>query len=149
MTPMLIRARVLVDLGRPEEALELVQKARDEFGDREDYEVLTGLYLAQGRAYGELGQAEPAIEAFQREIELNPEELAPYTHLALIYALLGDGPGAGKTLQKMVEENPSPGSYAEAVRTLRLMGDKRSASIVLRDAQQRWPDSDELKALGG
>jgi hypothetical protein len=47
----------------------------------------------------------------------------------------------------MVETNPSPAAYAEAVRTLRLLGDERSASIVLRNAISRWPDSDELRKL--
>ena len=64
-----------------------------------------------------------------------------------MFAITGQAPEAGRTLQQMVETNPSPEAYAEAVRTLRLMEDESSASLVLRDARRRWPDSEELLEL--
>ena len=49
----------------------------------------------------------------------------------------------------MVETNPTPAAYGEAVRTLDAMGDPRSAAALLRDALRRWPESVELRELAG
>lgn len=147
--PLVVRARVLVERERYEEALALADQAESELKARPDSEALRGLYLARGRALASLGDDEGAIAAFRREIELNPEEIAPYTHLALVYALTGRAPEAGRTLQQLVEANPTPPAYAEAVRTLRALGDDRSAAAVLAQARRRWPDDAELRDLAG
>ena len=49
----------------------------------------------------------------------------------------------------MVTVNPAPASYAEAVRILRTMKDERSADAVLAEALRQWPDSEELRRIGG
>ncbi len=56
---------------------------------------------------------------------------------------------AGSTLRRMVETNPTPAAYAEAVRTLEAMGDPSSAALLLREARRRWPESAELRELAG
>ena len=49
----------------------------------------------------------------------------------------------------MVERNGSPAAYAEAVRTLRVLGDDRGAAALLRHALSVHPGSQELRSLGG
>ncbi len=131
------------------EALSLTQQALDEFGDRDDFEKLEGVYFIRGRSLVQLGEHQQAVAAFQRETELSPGQLAPYTHLAYLYALLGRAAEAGATLQRMIETNPSPHAYGEAVRTLQAMGDPRSAQALLAMGRQRFPDDPELRRLGG
>ncbi len=145
--PLLTLAEVRLRQGLFEESIELCRRAEREFAGRADREVLRGLYFTKGRAYANLGKAEEAVSAFQAEIRLSPGELAPYTHLAFLYALQGDGRRAGATLRRLVETNPSPSAYAEAVRTLAAMGDARSANTVLAEAKRRWPGSPELSGL--
>jgi hypothetical protein len=47
----------------------------------------------------------------------------------------------------MVEANPSPIAYAEAVKTLRILNDPRSASSLLRHALGRFPGDPALRSL--
>jgi hypothetical protein len=46
-----------------------------------------------------------------------------------------------------VEASPTPASYAEAVKTLRLLQDRRGADSLLRYALGRYPQSPELREL--
>ena len=48
----------------------------------------------------------------------------------------------------MVAVNPKPAAYAEAVKTLRILNDAKSASNLLRFALGKFPGSPELKGLG-
>ncbi len=145
--PLITVADLRLKQERFEEALELTQQALDEFGDRTDTDKLESLFFIRGRAFSQLGDAERGVEAFKKEIELSPDQLAPYTHLAYLYALLNRGPAAGATLRKMIEVNPTPAAYGDAVRTLRAMGDARSAQALLSVARQRFPSDPGLRAL--
>lgn len=147
--PLVTRARVLVERQRYQEALELAERTEKELEALPDREAVRGLYLARGKALASLGDGDGAIAAFRREIELHPEEIAPYTHLALVYALTGRASEAGATLRQLVETHPTASAYAEAVRTLRAIGDQRSAAAVLSQARRRWPDDPELLDLAG
>ncbi|MGH9379607.1 MAG: sulfatase-like hydrolase/transferase, partial [Thermoanaerobaculia bacterium] len=144
IAPLVIRARVLVERQRYRQALKLTEQAEEELKALPDREAERGLYLTRGKALASLGDDGGAITAFRHEIELHPEEIAPYTHLALVYALTGRGPEAGRTLRQLVEANPTAAAYAEAIRTLRALGDDRSAAAVLAQARSRWPDDPEL-----
>lgn len=146
--PLITLADLRMKQERFQEALGLTQQALDEFGDRSDRDKLHGLYFIRGGALTQLGQTEQAVQAFLQEIELSPDQLAPYTHLAYLYALLGRGAEAGTTLQRMVQANPTPNAYAEAIRTLQAMGDPRSAQALLRIARQRFPNDSGLRRLG-
>ncbi len=147
LAPLITLADLRFKQERYEEALELSQEVLDEFGARTDSEKLRGIYFTRGRALVQLGDAPQAVQAFRREIEISPDELAPYTHLAYLYALVGEGAQAGETLRRLVEANPTARAYAEAVRTLRAMGDARSAQALIRAARQRFPDDPDLRRL--
>lgn len=128
-------------------ALRLSRELTAELEELRTSRPLAGLYFIQGRALVQLDQPAAAERAFVREIEINPTSLAPYTHLALLYALAGDGGKVGSTLKRMVDANPNPLAYADAARTLVFVGDQRSAAGVLREGLSRWPGSDELEAV--
>jgi hypothetical protein len=47
----------------------------------------------------------------------------------------------------MVDTNPSPQAYAEAVKALRVLNDRNAAASLLRYAIGRYPDSTTLRDL--
>ena len=53
----------------------------------------------------------------------------------------------GNPAPKMLDENPTPAAYVEAVKTLRAMQDEATAQTVLAMARRRWPDHEQLKQL--
>ncbi|MFQ5528475.1 MAG: sulfatase-like hydrolase/transferase, partial [Thermoanaerobaculia bacterium] len=83
LTPLVLLANLRVEQGRFDEAVEITQNAEAEHGGG-DPGLLRGLFFQRGSAYARLGEAEEAERAFRREIELSPDEIAPYTHLAYL-----------------------------------------------------------------
>lgn len=144
--PLVTEVAVLVREGRHEDALATALEAEREFGERDDLEAIEGLAFERGRALAELRRLPEAAEAFREEIGRNPGEIAPYTFLALALALQGDSTGASRALQNLVTTNPTPPAYAEAVRTLRALGDSASADALLQSARRRFPGAAELRA---
>ena len=147
--PLVTQAQVALALDRPEEVLQATRAAAAEFGSRTDMDSIKGLHFYEGQALARLGRGEEAARAFRREIELFPNDFAPYSHLALLLALQGEQQAVAATLRQLVEANPAPAAYAEAVRTLRTLGDPASASRLLAHARSRWPESPELRGLSG
>lgn len=145
--PLVTLTELRVRQERFADAVEVSSRALREFGARPDREVLRGLHYQRGLAFAGLGRAADAIAAFEREIELSPSELAPYPRLAFLHALAGDAARAGETLRRMVERNPQPRAYAEAVRALRALDDSASADRLLQNALRRWPADAELRSL--
>lgn len=145
--PLVTQAELWLQEGRYEEALASTQEAEREFGERKDRQVLSGLYFTRGLCLAHLGRYPEASAALQAEIELTPSALGPYSHLAVIHALTGQNAGVGATLRKMVEANPTASAHAEAVRTLRQIGDPDSARALLGIALSQWPQDPELRDL--
>jgi arylsulfatase A-like enzyme/tetratricopeptide (TPR) repeat protein len=106
-----------------------------------------GLYYVKGESLANLGRNEEAVMAFLREIELFPDELRAYTHLSVLLMVMGRTEQAHRALQAMLDANPDPLAYAEAVRTLRVVGDHRTADLVLRNARSRFPGDETLGNL--
>ena len=107
------------------------------------------MYFTRGSALARQGKSDEAIAAFRTEIRHQPDLLSPYSHLAVLYALISETAKVGSTLQEMVEANPTPAAHAEAVRALRQLGDARSAQALLAQALRRWPQNPQLRALAG
>jgi arylsulfatase A-like enzyme/Flp pilus assembly protein TadD len=147
--PMLTLADVLLARERFREALDWGERARQEFEAREtrDPRLIQGLYFLIGQAHARLGDGPEAEQAFLTEIRLFPEEAAPYTHLAVLYALVGDAGRAGAVLQRLVEMAPTAHGYAEAVKTWRALGNGAAARDLLREGLARHPDAPELRSL--
>ncbi|HLE84835.1 MAG TPA: sulfatase-like hydrolase/transferase, partial [Thermoanaerobaculia bacterium] len=143
--PLITLAQLRLEQGRLDEAVAATREAEEAFGRRTDHDTVRGLYFVRGQALARLGEAGAAERAFLREIEISPAALGPYSHLALLRALTGRPAEATAALRQMVEANPSPAAYAEAVRTIRTLGDPAAASALLREALRRWPESPALR----
>jgi tetratricopeptide (TPR) repeat protein len=129
--------------------MEMVRKAEAAFNQREakDLDLIRGLNLIRGKILADQGDAQGAEASFKKELELFPDSVRAYSSLAILYALSGRSAEVGPTLQRMVEANPSPPAYAEAVKTLRILNDTRSASSLLRYAMGRYPGDPGLRKL--
>ncbi len=136
--PMITRVALLVRQGQYEQALAAATDADREFEGRTDLQVLKGLEFERGSALARLDRLEAAEVAFRLEIERWPNELAPYTHLAVLQALRADPNAAISTLQSMLEANDTAQAYADAAQALRTLGDSDSADALLRTAEQRF-----------
>lgn len=147
VAPLITKTAWLNRQDRFEDALALADEALAEFGERADREVLGHLYLYRGTALSALGRNDEAESAYREAIVVRRELLGAYSSLAFLQALTGRGGEVGRTLQEMVTVNPNPAAYAEAVRALRAMNDRRSADGVLGEALRRWPDAEELRPL--
>ncbi len=149
--PMITLAEVLHTRKDDGQALEMVRKAEEVYNQREakDPDLIRGLNLIRGKILADQGNAQGAEASFRKEIELFPDSARGYSSLAILYALSGRPEAVGPTLQRMVEANPTPIAYAEAVKTLRILNDARSASSLLRYARGRFPGDPALQNLGG
>jgi arylsulfatase A-like enzyme/Flp pilus assembly protein TadD len=148
--PMITLAEVLHARGRYEEALDLTRRAAETYDRREakDQSLIQGLSLIRGKILADMGDAAGAEAAFQQEIRLFPTDFRAWSNLAVLYAVSGRPERVGSTLKQMVEASPTPGAYAEAVKTLRALHDPGSAASLLRFALGKYPGSSELLALG-
>jgi tetratricopeptide (TPR) repeat protein len=152
-TPSLDANLTLADIlnirGEGEEALELVRQTEEIFEAQREQslELIQGLYLLKGKILGSLGRLTEAEEAFRQEIELFPQELTTYSKLAMLHALTGRASEAQLVLRRMVEVNPLPEAYAEAVRTLQMLNDRAGADFLLRIARDKFPEDEDLERL--
>jgi len=144
---LITKSALLNKQGRHQEALEVCEQVEREFGQRTDRKVLQGMLYQRGTALGSLGRFASAKAAYLESIELAPGQLPAYAALAFIYALENDALEAGRALQRMLEENPFPAAYVEAVKTLRAMQDEASAQSLLNVARRRWPEHEKLQQL--
>jgi tetratricopeptide (TPR) repeat protein len=145
--PKIVLAQTLQEQGRLEDALKVTQEAVDEVSRMEGHPKFSSLFFHHGDILARLGRDAEAEKAFQREIEDFPSNPHAYTRLAVLYAAEGRAQEAVGLLKAMVDRNDTPLAYAEAVRTLRTLGDPQGAAALLRFAQQKHPESRELRAM--
>lgn len=147
----LLLARILSETGRPDEALDILAGERAEdrapsetggssHGATPDAELLA----VRGDALARLGRQDDAVRDLERAVAIDAGLLEAWTRLAVLRVAGGDGPGGVATLREMVEVNPTPLAYAEAVRTLRGLGDPVGAEALLRHARGLFPDAGPL-----
>jgi tetratricopeptide (TPR) repeat protein len=145
--PKIVLAQTLQEQGRLEDALKVTQEAVDEVSKMEGRPKFSGLFFQHGDLLARLGREAEAEKAFQREIEDFPSNPYPYTRLSVLYASQGRTQEAVGILRTMVDRNDTPLAYAEAVRTLRTLGDPQGAAALLRFAQEKHPESRELRTM--
>lgn len=138
-------ARELFDEARGSVDAALLFLARNR--SSRDPQALRGLHHLHGRLLTVEGNASAAEEAFRTEIRLFPEDPPAYAQLAVLFALTGNTDRTVAILREMVEANPTPGAYAEAVRTFRLLGSPAAAASVLEFGLARHPESSLLLSL--
>ena len=145
--PILTLASVLQSRGEFEQALGWIERIVNRPGATEPGGAPVGAWALAGEILANLGRAVPAEAAMLHEINLHPENVAAYSHLAVLYGILQRPREVGETLRLMVTRNPRPEAYAEAVKTLRNLGDREGARRVLAMGTQRFPDDAGLAAL--
>jgi choline-sulfatase len=146
--PKIVLAQTLQGQGRLEDALKVTQEAVDEVARMEGRPKFSGLFFQHGDLLARLGREAEAEKAFQREIEDFPSNPYPYTRLAVLYAAQERGREAVVGILKtLVDRNDTPLAYAEAVRTLRTLGDPQGAGALLAFAKQKHPESRELRGM--
>ncbi|MFL6234147.1 MAG: sulfatase-like hydrolase/transferase [Thermoanaerobaculia bacterium] len=148
--PMITLAEVLHARKDDAGALDLTRKAAETYNQREakDPELIRGLALIHGKILADQGDVQGAEASFKKEIEMFPDSIRAYSSLAILYALSGRPAEVAPTLRTLVEKNPSPVAYAEAVKTLRILNDPGSAAKLLTYAQARFPGDAGLRKLG-
>lgn len=149
IAPLVTLGQILVQKGELEEASSLTRQALGEISelDLQEKDRIQGLHFLHGTILARLGEGEKAAAAFREEIHLFPDFLRAYSELAVVLALLGRGEEVGGVLREMVTANPTPGAYAAAVKTLRVLKDPASAEGLLRHARGRFPGAAELRGL--
>jgi len=147
--PLITLAEVLHARKDDRQALDMVRKAEEAYNQREakDPDLIRGLNLIRGKILADQGNAAGAEASFRKEIELFPDSVRGYSSLAILYALTGRIAEVSATLKQMVDANPNPLAYAEAVKTLRILNDSRSAASLLRYALGRFPGDPALRSL--
>jgi len=146
--PLMSLAELRFVQQRFDEALAVTDEVLAEFGERTDFDSVSGLYHLRGSIFGHRGDLESSAGAFNREIELFPGSLDAYRSLALIQTMQGEAEAGRVTLELMLERNATPEASAMAVRAYRQLGDAATASRLLSKARQKWPDSPVLRELG-
>jgi tetratricopeptide (TPR) repeat protein len=142
IAPLIVLAEILQAQGRSADALSLTDRAETDYAEKKkkDPELIRGLYFLRGKILAGQGEAERAEAAFLKEIEAFPGTPAAYTHLAVLYGLVGNAPGAREILHRLLVANPSPAAYAEAIRTLRVLRDDPAAKQLEADAARMFPE---------
>ena len=149
IAPLMTLAQVLQKQERLAEALSYADQAAAELartgaaGQR-----YAGLHWVRGDL---LGPARPRRRGGARVPPGDPR--LPPRHPGLLepraaLRFRGRAQEAVATLRRMVEGDGSPAAYAEAVKTLRILGDPQSAAALLRHALAVHPESKELRRAG-
>lgn len=145
--PRIVLAQTLQKQGKLEEALRETQGAVDDVGRLPGNPKFSGLFFLHGDLLARMGRDAEAERAFAREIQDFPSNPYPYTRLSVLYASQGRSREAVGILRTLVERNDTPLAYAEAVKTLRTLGDAQGAARLLQYARQQHPESKELREM--
>ncbi|HJX27044.1 MAG TPA: sulfatase-like hydrolase/transferase [Thermoanaerobaculia bacterium] len=145
--PRIVLAQTLQKQGKLEDALRETQGAVDDVGRLPGNPKFSGLFFLHGDLLARLGREAEAERAFLREIQDFPSNPYPYTRLSVLYASQNRPAEAVGILRTMVDRNNTPLAYAEAVRTLRTLGDVQGAARLLQYARQQHPGSKELREM--
>ena len=150
IAPLMTLAQVLQKQGKLDAALGYADQAAAELARTGAAgQGYASLHWVRGDVLARLGRTQEAEREFQEEIREFPADTRAYSSLSVLYASEGRGQEAVGALQRMVEATGSPAAYAEAVKTLRVLGDPQGAAALLRHALAVHPDSKELRALAG
>jgi tetratricopeptide (TPR) repeat protein len=147
--PDLAWADVLIARERFEEALAVLDELEQRIaGNAEkDPELWRGLSFLRGKALVRMGRADEAEAAFMKEIERFPFTPQAYTHLALMYGLVGMRAEALVVITRLLRVNGSPYATGESIKTLDLIGAREQADQLVKEALERYPDDPGIRAL--
>jgi tetratricopeptide (TPR) repeat protein len=146
VAPLLVLAEAYREQGRLDQALQATDDALAALGpERPKY---SGLYLARGDIFARMGRVEEAAAAFHEETERFPWDPRAYSRLAALLVAAEHPREAGEVLRALVARNPdSPAAVAEAIRSMRVLGDPETAQRLLERARRRFPGDPNFAKL--
>lgn len=102
-------------------------------------------YLLRGDGYFQDGKPQKALEAYNRALELNPDNLEGYASRGAVYYFTGDYDNAEKDFLHVLSQNPyQVDAYTAYASTLAAKGDFQNALTVLNLALQLRPSKPEI-----
>jgi tetratricopeptide (TPR) repeat protein len=121
---------LLAQLGKPEDALEKLNKALEQVTRNESITRISNIYSSMGNCYAKLGQIEVARNYMQKAIQADPNSSRGYYNLAMLhlsskdenqfFELLEDALGRGFQKQNIVKD-PRCANMMQHPRMVRLM----------------------------
>jgi len=94
-------AWVLTSVGRPEEALPIIQKAI-----RLNPIAPTYYYTTLGETLRNMGRFEEAVSAFKKALQLSPDNVITHVSLAAAYSMMGHEKEAQAEAAEVLRVNP-------------------------------------------
>lgn len=123
---MVTLAQVRAAQGRMEEAVQILERTRDDARSREMR--VEHLQLALGDVYARMDRIPEAEQAFRSEIEMFPSNLTAYSNLGVLLVMQQKFDQVDPLFARMTEQNPSRRAYLVAAETYDVLGDARTAS---------------------
>ena len=132
-------AALLIDTGRPQQALAVLDETGKLFMSRENR---GRLHNNRGMALARLGKTAEAIETFEKAVALAPGEVSFWGNLGGAYGVAGDYRRSAEALEKGLALDPGAvGLLANLVLTRLNMGDSEGA----REAFEKLPREEREK----
>lgn len=128
-----------IDEGMVKKAIEQYQKITE--GDPKDVES----WLMLGRLNKIAQNSTEALKAYQKALEIDPDNEDATTGLAMVYTDLGDNKAAADLLRKITEKNPSARSLTTLAGVYEQLKDYALAAETLRKALEQQPGNADLK----
>ncbi len=126
---LLLRAQIRVAAGDLQGALQLADDASAR-AKADGESGVFGLQSLRGGCLARLGRIQEAVSAYENEIAAFPNDRVAYARLAVLYFAMGDRANVDRTLERLVQANPSRSAYELAAHTLEIVEDVKGA--------QRW-----------
>ncbi len=143
--PKLLAARIAVKENRLAEAVQLLDTLLAETAGARA-KVLMSVHQARADALARLGRDAEAVEAFERELALFPENLEAWQGLALLRASQGNVDALDETLARLMAHVPGPAGFLGALRVLETAGDRQGREALRRRAEAAFPADPRFRA---
>jgi tetratricopeptide (TPR) repeat protein len=128
-----------IDENMVKKAVEQYQKITE--ADPKDLES----WLMLGRLDKIAQNSTDAMKAYQKALEIDPDNEDATTGLAMVYTDLGDNKAAADLLRKITEKNPSARSLTSLAGVYEQLKDYSLAAETLRKALEQQPGNADLK----
>jgi len=131
-----VEGRLLVDEGRYEEAVRLLQEASAMLHQHEG--TLQGVQTTLGDAFARLERTQEAEAAYLEELRAFPHSLAAYSGLVKLAYTAKDEDAAAAVVKELLASTPTAEGFAAGVRVWTELGETGRAEALKSDARARF-----------